>query len=181
MRRIPLREQVVFSLFLTVILHMHGCGASDVLKSFRVALASSGPLVNSLVAAGAIPQGKATAIVTDFNDGATCGLTLSNAFAAIPKDIPEQEQTSRKLNASVAGLRCFRAVIQRQNFASNPRVQNVANIAEGILASLVVFYSEPGEMRASASPSATVTARNEKDLEAQLKTQVEALKAAMKP
>lgn len=157
------------------------CGSTSVLRSFRSALAASSPLVNSLVASGAIPQSRAQSIITDFNDGASCGLTLENAFAAIPKDLGEREVTTRKLNASVTALRCFRAIIERQNFAANPKVQNVANIAEGVLASMVVFYSEPGEMKASAVRSATVTARNEKDLEDQIAQQVETLKQAMKP
>lgn len=157
------------------------CGGATILKSFRVALASSGPLVNSLVASGAISSTKATAIIADFDAGAQCGLTLEGAFAAIPDDLPEREKTARKLNASVAGLRCFKVVIDRRNFATHPRIQQVAAIAEGVLASLVVFYSEPGEMRASAEGVATVKARNEKELEVQLKAQVETLKRAMKP
>lgn len=156
------------------------CGGGSLLKSFRVALASSGPLVNSLVSAGAIPQDKATVIIADFDAGAACGLTLQNDFAAIPKDLSEREIRSRKLNASVNGLRCFRTIINRQNFAANKRVQDVANIAEGILASMVVFYSEPGEMRASDSVSVT-KARDEKELEEQLKVQIKALERAMKP
>lgn len=178
MRR-TLKRQIALSLLLTVVLEF-GCGAGSVLKSFRLALASSGPLVNSLVAAGAIPQTKATAIIADFDAGAQCGLTLQSEFAAIPSDLTDREKKSRKLNASVNALRCFRAVINRQNFASHPKVQNAANIAEGILASLVVFYSEPGTMRASTE-SASVAAVDEKDLEKKLKQQVEALKDAMKP
>lgn len=163
---------------LTLIL-ITSCGSSA-LKSFRVALASSSPLVNSLVSAGAIPQTKATAIIADFDAGAQCGLTLQNDFAAIPSDLSDREKKSRKLNASVTALRCFRAVIDRRNFASHPKVQNAANIAEGILASLVVFYSEPGEMRAS-DVNASVTAVDEKALERELKRQVDALKQAMQP
>lgn len=174
-----LRRQIALSLLLTVVLEF-GCGAGSALKSFRIALASSGPLVNSLVSAGAIPQTKASAIISDFDAGAQCGLTLQNDFATIPSDLSDREKKSRKLNASVAALRCFRAVIDRRNFASHPKVQNAANIAEGILASLVVFYSEPGEMRASAA-NASVTATDEKALEQELKKQVEALKEAMKP
>lgn len=165
---------------ITLAIILATCGGGSLLKSFRVALASSGPLVNSLVSAGAIPQDKATVIIADFDASAACGLTLQNDFAAIPKDLSEREIRSRKLNASVNGLRCFRTIINRQNFAANKRVQDVANIAEGILASLVVFYSEPGEMRASDSVSVT-RARDEKELEEQLKVQIKALERAMKP
>lgn len=172
------RKSNLSAIALTLIL-ITSCGGS-LLQSFRIALASSEPLVNSLVAAGAIPQSKASAIIADFDAGAQCGVTLQSDFAAIPKDLSEREKKSRKLTASVNALRCFRAIISRQNFASHPKVQNAANIAEGILASLVVFYSEPGQMVASAEPRA-VTATDEKDLERRLKQQVEDLRQAMKP
>lgn len=173
------RQSKLSAIALTLILVV-SCGAGSALKSFRIALASSGPLVNSLVSAGAIPQTKATAIIADFDAGAQCGLTLQNDFAVIPSDLSDREKKSRKLNASVTALKCFRVVIDRRNFASHPKVQNAANIAEGILASLVVFYSEPGEMRASDA-TASVTAVDEKALERELKKQVDALEKAMKP
>jgi hypothetical protein len=155
------------------------CG-SNVIRSFRVALAASSPLVNSLVASGAITSTQTTKIIADFDDGAACADTLQSAFAAIAKDDPDAK--AKKLTASVNALRCFRVIIDRQNFAANPRIQNAANIAEGILASLVVFYSEPGPMRASAQATRrAVTASDEKQLEQKLKAQVDELKAAMKP
>lgn len=185
---IPLhRRQLAHLLTVAIIVYtMSGfaCGSSSVIKSFRVALASSGPLVNSLASSGVIPQAKVSVIIADFDAAAQCGLILQEMFSAIPKDLPANEIRSRKLNASVNALRCFRTIVQRQNFGSNPRIQQVADIADGILASLVVFYSEPGEMRASAignSPNAALVARDEKELEAQLKARVEALERAMKP
>lgn len=151
------------------------------LKTFRVALASSGPMVNSLVASGAIPESKATVIIADFNDGAQCGLTLESDFRQIPDDALPQEATRQKLNASAKALKCFRAIIDRKNFASHARVQQAAAIAEGILASLVVFYSDDGPMRSSAEGAASVEARNEDELEQRLEKQVKALERAMKP
>lgn len=179
------QQRKVLSLILTGVIaysaYGFACGSSNAVRSFRAALAASGPLVNSLVASGAIEQPRATAIIADFDSGAQCALALQNAFTAIPSDGSDREKTAQKLNASVNALRCWRTIIQRQNFATHPRIQQAADIAEGILASMVVFYSEPGEMRASAERSATVVARDEKELERQLKQQVEALRRAMKP
>jgi hypothetical protein len=166
---------------LILVIALASCGGQSLLLSFRVALASSGPLVTSLVDSGAIPQTKATAIINDFNDGAQCGLNLESAFTAIPKDLPEREQRAQKLNASVAGLRCFKAIVSRQNFATHPRVQQAAAIAEGILASLVVFYSESGEVVVSVRRGAVTPVRNEKELERKLKADVKALKEALEP
>lgn len=178
------RRQLALLLAVTLITYTasgFACGSGGgLLKTFRVALASSAPLINSLVASGTIPESRAQAIIADFNDGAGCGLALQNAFAAIPKDLSESESRRQKLSASVTAMRCFTAIVQRRNFAANGRIHNVASIAEGILASLVVFYSEPGEMVASAE-SSVVVPRNEKELEASLKRQVDALEKAMKP
>lgn len=178
MRR-SIRIQVAISVLLTVILEA-GCGGGSLLTTFRIALASSSPLVNSLVAAGAIDSTKSTAIIQDFNDGAQCGLTLQNDFNAISKDLPASEQKAQKFQASSRGLSCFRVIIQRQNFASNPRVQQIANIAEGILASLVMFYSGPSA-RASQPHREAVSASTEKELEQKLKVKVDRLEELMKP
>lgn len=177
------RHQLAYLLTITLVTYTasgFACGSSGLLKSFRLALASSTPLVNSLVASGAIPESRAQAIIADFNDGAECGLVLQNSFATIPKDVSKSEERRQKLSASVTAMRCFTAIVQRRNFAANGRIHNVASIAEGILASLVVFYSEPGEAVASAQARAA-TPRNEEELETSLKQQVEALKKAMKP
>lgn len=165
--RYPLHKQAIASLLLILVLN---CGGGTLLKSFRVALASSAPLVNSLVAAGAVPQGKATAIIADFDAGAQCGLTLQNEFSAA-------QSRADKFVASNRALTCFRAIINRQNFAAHPKIQTAANIAEGILNSLVIFYSDPPS--ADAGPRRAPI--SEKAFEERMKAQVEALKESLKP
>jgi len=172
---------------IALVIILAACGGSTLLKSFRVALASSRPLVDSLVVSGAISNPQASAIVTDFDDGAKCGLALQNEFSAIPKELPANEQKTRKFQASENALKCFRVVLQRHNFAAHPRVQNAANIAEGILLSLVEFYSDSDTATSDAvgprrAPTGRRnTAKDEKELEKQLNDQVEALKEALKP
>jgi len=151
------------------------CGGGTLLRSFRIALASSGPLVTSLAASGAIPQGKMSALITDFDTGSQCGLTLQNQFKAIPSTLAVSDQRSRKLQASQAALQCFQAVVSHQNFALHPRTQKVASVAEGILASLVAFYSE-----SSGDPTSAVAGLSEDEFEKRLSKRVDELKAAMK-
>lgn len=170
-RRLSLRKQVICSLLITIVLES-GCGGSTLLKSFRVALAASSPLVNSLVSAGVIPQAKATAIITDFNDGAGCGLALQQSFEAA-KGLPVSQQKQAKFQASSTALSCFRVIINRQNFAASKRVQDVANIAEGILASLVIFYQP--------SSTESASALSEKEFERQMEAKVKELERLMKP
>lgn len=151
------------------------CGGSTLLKSFRIALASSSPLVNSLVSAGVIPQAKATAIIADFNDGATCGLALQQAFEAA-KSLPADQQKQAKFQAASTALSCFRVIINRQNFAANRRIQDIANIAEGILATLVLFYAPAGTVGVDR-----VAGMSEKELEEQMKERVKEMERLMKP
>lgn len=171
-------KRIVSALAVGLLVFLSACGGADLIRSFRVALAASGPLVNSLVASGAIKPNDATAITQDFTEGASCADALHSGFKAIPKDAPDAK--SRKLKVSVVGLRCFRAIAQRHNFDKNRRVKDAADIAEGILASLVVFYSEPGEMVLSDARSGPKPV-NEKALEADLKVKVKQLENAMKP
>lgn len=165
------------------------CSAgSTAIKSFRLALAASGPLVNSLAATGAIPQSRTTAIIADFDAGAQCGLTLQDEFTAAKDDSDERAQ---KLVASTKAFKCFRAILDRQNFAAHPRLQQIANIADGVLASLVIFYSDgqtivaskEGTMTAMSNvrAAATISARTEQDLERQMEAQMKALELAMRP
>ena len=166
-------------LILSTALLLQGCGGS-LLGSLRAALAASTPLVNSLVASGAISQSKATVIVKDFTDGSNCAIGIQTDFKLIASDDPEKKL--KKLNAAVKGMRCFRVIMDRQNFAAHPKVQTAANIADGIFSSLVVFYSDSGEMRADASRApGTVSAADEKELERKLKAEIDRLEAAMKP
>jgi hypothetical protein len=156
-----------------------GCGGSNVIKSFRLALAASGPLVSSLVNSGAIPQSKASAILQDFSDGAACADTLQSDFKLVAKDDPDARR--KKLTASVTAMRCFRVIIGRQNFAAHPKVKTASEIADGILASLVIFYSETGEMRAEVGRDVPVSSRDEKAFEQELELKVKQLELAMKP
>lgn len=180
----PLRKQIVLSLLLTIVLKASGCGAADLFKGFQVALQSSRPLVTSLVSSGVLNQTQADAIVTDFGEGAQCGVTAANAFAAIPGDLPANEKKARKFSASQTALQCFRVIVQRRNFASHPRIQNAADIADGILASLVIFYSSGAQrtaINARNTSTRTVDATSEDELEERLRNRVKELKAALKP
>lgn len=178
------RRQIATLLLVAVISYSgygFACGSSGAIKSFRLALAASGPLVNALAQSGAIPQSKVTAIIADFDAGAACALTLQSDFDTINRDLLPREITSQKFAAASKALKCFREIINHQNFASHARIQQAANIAEGILASLVVFYSDTKADRAQAEGAVTVNAKSEKDLERQLEAQVEVLKRSLRP
>lgn len=155
-------------------------GGREALQIARAALAGSDPLLNSLVSSGAITPAFRVALKTDFTDSVNCTDTLYSAFKAIAKDDPDAKR--KKLNASVNGARCFKVIVDRQNFAKNEKTRKVSDIVEGILASLVIFYSESGEMRASTrSTVRVVSASDEKELGRKLKAEAEKLKAEMKP
>lgn len=158
------------------------CGSSGILRSFRAALEASPALVNSLVNSGVIKQDQADKAIADFKDGVDVALKLESDFKAIPKDDPDAR--AKKLAASLTAMRNWRIIIDRHNFAISVRLQQAANITDGILSSLVVFYSDDtgsGIQRAAAGRATVQGAASEKDLETKLRPQVDALKAAVTP
>lgn len=162
---------IVLTLFLTA------CGET-VIQSLRASIAAANPFVDSLVVSGALSSDSADRLKQDFNDGAACADTLQSDFAAIPSTDPDKR--IKKLNAGVKAGRCWKAVVARQNFADNERVQRAANIIDGTFSAVIVFYSLPGEMRASVDGVREVQ-RDEKELEEDLKKRIKELKEAMKP
>jgi hypothetical protein len=162
---------------LALALLLQGCGGSTVIKAFRAALESSQPLISSLVAAHVITDTQGAAAVQDFKDGADIALTLDANFKAAKGQADEK---ALKLSASVTAMRGWRAIINRRNFQVSPRLTQAADIADGILSSLVVFYSESGPMKASAKSRATVlSVSDEKELQERLKVQVDQLKQVL--
>lgn len=154
-----------------VLIIQTACG-SNVLTTVRLALASSGPLVNSLVASGVLKQEQAGPIIADFTDGANVALALQNDFKACAKD------RGCKLTAAQRAETGFRAIINRGRFGANPRVQQIADIAGGILSSLVIFYggtSPNVRVAMDAGPPLT-----DDQIEERVKPDVEKLKQLMK-
>lgn len=171
------RQSRLSTLGLVVLLAACSNGA---LTSFRIGIAASRPLANSLVAAGAISQELADKVVRDFDDGAQCGAALQTAFNAA-KSLPKEEQRRAKFTASQTAFTCFRTIVQRNNFAQHKRFQDAANIAEGILASLVIFYSDSSTMKAELPVQPRFTASSEKELMKKMKAEMKVLEEAMKP
>lgn len=171
------RTRRLATLALAVVLVACSNGA---LKTFRIGLAASRPLAQSLVTSGAITQELADKVVNDFDDGAQCGITLQDAFNAA-KSLPKEEQRRAKFTASSTAFSCFRAIVQRNNFARHKRFQDVANIAEGILASLVVFYSDSATTRSELLVQPRFTASSEKELMQKMKAEMKVLERAMQP
>lgn len=163
----------VLAIALTLVF-LAGCGGTTI----QSVLNGSGPLLNFLVKNGKITQPQADALKQDFKDAGTCSETLDNTLDQIPKEDPEAKK--RKLNAWVDAGKCWKVIVLRQNFAADPRVQNTANIIEGIFAAGIVFYSESGAMRASAE-GAVSAQKDDKVLDADLDKRLKELKAAMKP
>lgn len=164
------------ALLLTICLFLAACG-DTVIQSLRATIAASQPLRDTLVAEKVITPELSTKLGTDFNDAANCADTLNQDFKAIPEDAPDED--NQKRNAAIKAGQCWKPILLRQNFAQHPRLVRVANIIDGAFAAVIVFYSEPGEIRASAE--GTTTRRDEKDLEADLKKRIKELREAMKP
>lgn len=169
-------KQKRLALLLTICLFLAACG-DTVIQSLRATIAASKPLRETLVAEKVISQELSDKLGTDFDDAADCADTLNQDFKAIPSNAPDKD--NQKRNAAIKAGRCWKPILLRQNFAQHPRLVRVANIIDGAFAAVIVFYSEPGEIRASTEGTSTV--RDEKELEADLKKRIKELREAMKP
>lgn len=169
-------KTLIMSTALAVVLACSG----GVLKTLQIGLVSGRPLANSLVATGQISQELADKVIADFDDGIKCGVSLTDAFGAA-RSLPKSEERAAKLTASQTGFTCFRAIIQRNNFAQHKRFQDAANIAEAALASLVLFYSDGRASIAASGVQPSITAKNEKELMRKMETEMKRLEEAMRP
>lgn len=162
------RQRYLSLLLSVVIVSQVACGGGA-LVAFRLTLASSGPLINSLVASGALPPSLANDVHKDFTDGVQVAVDLQAEFKAAGVD------RGKRLTAAQKAERAWKAIVDRHHFAANARLQQVAAIADGVLSSLVLYYSSESQ-GVIAGP-----ALSDKQIERQLKPKVEALKQAMQP
>jgi hypothetical protein len=157
----------ILSTILVATLLVTSCG---LITDLKIALASSGPLVSLLVSKGLLKQDKADAITKDFKDAV-------NVADVLDKATKTATTTGQKLDAAQTAERAWVAIYKRGNFGSNQAIKTAADIADGIFASIVLFYGgQP------ASPSHVPRAnrpRTEKELADSIKAQTQALKRAL--
>jgi hypothetical protein len=151
---------------LALVLLFQGC-AVNFARDFRLVLAASGPLVNSL------PLGnKKAAVVADFSELAGDASTMADEFNTCGASKP------CKLNAVSKFESEFEIVDARGHFGLHPKLQTVEGILKGIIASARIYYggTSAGVIAngPSLGPAPVVT-------EADLKAQLKDLKAAMRP
>jgi hypothetical protein len=149
-----------------MVLLVTSCG---LITDLKIALASSGPLVNLLVSKNLITEDSAKAITQDFKDAV-------NAADVLDKATKTATTTAQKLDAAQTAERAWVAIYKRGDFGDNAAIKTAADIADGIFASIVLFY---GGQPASAShiPRSVRAPRTEAEREAQKKQFADAIKA----
>lgn len=152
---------------LAAVLFVASC---ELLTSLRVALASAGPLVTSLANAGVFPKSKADAILQDFSDGV-------RVAEGLKANIDLADTKGQKIAAAQKAQREWLAIYARGNFGANPKIQTAANIADGIFASLVLYYGGVPVSMAHLPPGATPT--NDADFKRSIDQQIDQLKKAL--
>lgn len=160
-------KRSIASVVLASVLFLSSCGGGFA-SQLRVILATSGPLIESLHLGGS-----KVAVVADFTelggDAATLADSLNTCGAV----------KSCNLDAVSRFEFQFKAVDARGHFGLHPKLQTVEGILKGIIASARIYYggSAPSAGKnasAANGPAPVVT-------EADLKAQLESLKAAMRP
>lgn len=165
------------ALLLACVLLLTACGET-VFQALRATTASAPGFLDVLVSENVINQPEADLIQTDLNETDGCVATLESDLRPLAKD-----DRTGKLNAWVKATKCWKGIAVRNHFATHPRVQKIAGLIDSAFSIGVVFYSTPGEMRASATASdskAKAEPLNEDKLKADLKEKVKELREAMK-
>lgn len=147
-------------LILTILLQ--GCGGSSFASQLRGILAASGPLIASLSLGD-----KRQAVISDFTDLASGAATLADDLKACGDAKP------CKLDAVAKYETRFWDVLRRGHFNLSPKLERIQDIISGIIASAKIFYGSRQTVTRGGSPRVVT--------EAELKAQVNELKAAMQP
>lgn len=129
----------------------------------RVALAASGPLIESLNLGS-----QRGAVIADFTDLANGAATFANELKACGSATP------CKLDAATKFESLFDSVIARGHFGLSPKLQTVENILRGIIASARIYFG--GE-----SSSSNARMAGKPVTEDSIKAQIDELKKAMTP
>jgi hypothetical protein len=166
------------ALLLACVLFLTACGET-VFQTLRATTALAPATLDILVNENVINQPEADLIQTDLTETDGCVAVLETDLNGISKESPTLK--TDKLNAWVKATRCWKGIAARNHFAGHQRVQRIANLIDGAFAVGVVFYSERGDMRASAEASdAKPVKLDESKLKDDLKAKVKELREAMK-
>lgn len=156
---------------------MAACFGASQLAVLKTTLRSSPPLVNSLVASGAIKQSDADTTIKDFTDGAGEAIQLGECMKAVSKDAPDRKQ--QQYRCAHAAFTGWRAIANRGHFKIHPKIETAFTIADGIFEFIDAFYAD----RAGVVSHSDVGADglSDEDFQQALDQRIKELKAAMQP
>lgn len=160
-----LRKFAPFAL-ITVLVFQIACGGFA--AELRLALAASGPLLDSLVSSGAINANMRAGLITDFSDLAQGAATLKSDLDACAGVKP------CKLTAVEKFETLFEQIEARGHFGVHARIRQVEIILRGIISAARIYYG--GTPLAMGGPAMSRSEAGE-----QLKAKIKELKAAMRP
>lgn len=138
------------ALTLSLSLFLAACGGSGFANQLRVILTLAPPLIDSLVASGAIPSGARSTYIKDFSDLADGAISLKENLDAC-KDKP------CKLGAVDIYQQVFFDVQARGHLGNVEKLRKVQVIVAGIIASARIFYGGSNITRgATTAPAKSI-------------------------
>lgn len=131
-----------FVLAVSLVFQAGLCSGGSFATSLRLTLAASGPLLDSLVASGAISANIRAGLITDFSD-------LANGAATLKEDLDQcADSKPCKLDAVEKFHNLFTAISARGRFGAHARIQQISIIVRGIISAARIYYGGsplPGE------------------------------------
>lgn len=153
------------ALILSIALSQIACGFNAA-KDIQLALAASGPLIESLNLGG-----NKAAVIADFAELTGDAAVMANEFNACAGSKPCDLKAISKFQSE------FDVVNARGHFGIHPKLQTIERILRGLIASALIYYGGSASNKSARASGSAAQVVTEKDL----KTQIDALKAAMKP
>lgn len=157
-----MQRKLILPLIVIFAILTQACGSQNFALDLRLALAASGPLIQSLPISQALKDGD----IADFTDLASGALTLADDLKVCASARPCELSAVSKYEVT------FESVLNRGHLVkSGPKVAQVLAILRGIIEAAKIYFGAPSNARMASKP---VT---EKSIKAQIAT----LKTAMQP
>lgn len=158
-----------------LVLAITACGASDLIKGFRVGFSASKPAIQSLVPA-TISQAKADTVVRDVDAGITAAERGEQCIKAIVETGPQKRVEQARCYVELAND--LRVILARHNIGGSPILNQIASLVQAAISAFEEFNRSVTPSGRSASlPNEAVAKAAEQKLKDKLKVIERDLKA----
>lgn len=160
-----IKRSIMATTLAVCILFQVACGP-NLIAGFKAGFAATKPFVQTLVSQGVISQAKADAAIADVDSSLDFASTAQACLSGA-SDKPAKAQCYLTLANNL------RTVLERHNIGGSPQLDRIATIAEAAILAFQNYFNR-------VVPRPGVRASSKVDPDAQLKADLEAVRADLK-